>query len=77
MTLLDIADLTAIQLGRREAPPDADLFADLGAESMDLMNLAIAIEDRFDVFIPEESLARVRTIRELHEVAQTCRDEAG
>lgn len=74
MTLDDIAAMVALQLGRTNAAPDDDLFGELGAESMDLMHLAIAIEDRFGVFIPEESLGRVATVRDLHMLAVESRD---
>lgn len=69
LTLDRIAEMVALQLGRASTSPDDDLYGDLGAESMDLMHIAIAIEDRFGVFIPEDALAQVATVRDLYALA--------
>lgn len=66
MTIHDIQQLVGLQLGRTTVRPEDRLYEDLGAESMDLVNLAVAIEDRFEVFIPEEDLADLRTVYDLY-----------
>jgi acyl carrier protein len=66
MTLDDIQHLVALQLGRLAVRPDDRFYEDLGAESMDLVNLAVAIEDRCRVFIAEEDLADAHTVRDLY-----------
>ena len=35
---------------------------DLGADSLDLTELVMALEDRFDIEVPEDDLENVRTI---------------
>ena len=66
MTLDDIQQLVGLQLGRTTVYPEDRLYEDLGAESMDLVNLAVAIEDRFQVFIPEEELVDLRTVHDVY-----------
>ncbi len=66
MTLTDIQQMVGLQLGRSTVNPEDRLYEDLGAESMDLVNLAVAIEDRFQVFIPEEDLADLRTVHDVY-----------
>jgi len=44
---------------------DAELVAELGLDSMQVMNLAMEIEDRLDITIPVEVLSSARTLREL------------
>ncbi len=66
MTLTDVQHLIGLQLGRPTVNPEDRLYEDLGAESMDLVNLAVAIEDRFQVFIPEEDLADLRTVQDVY-----------
>ncbi len=62
MTEKDIRRLIARQLGRRTVSLEHHLYADLGAESMDMVNLAAAVDDHFGVFIPEEDLASLATV---------------
>jgi acyl carrier protein len=66
MTLDDIQQLVGSQLGRTTVRPEDRLYEDLGAESMDLVNLALAVEDRFQVFLPEEALADLRTVHDVY-----------
>ena len=35
---------------------------DLGADSLDLFELVMAFEDKFDVKIPEEDLEKIKTV---------------
>jgi acyl carrier protein len=48
----------------RALSEDTDLVADLGLDSMQVMNLLLAAEDRFDISIPLNALADVRTIKD-------------
>ncbi len=41
---------------------DANLFDDLGLDSIDLMTVVMAIEERFDIEVPDEELEDVTTI---------------
>lgn len=66
MTPDDIRQMVGLQLGRTDVRLEDQLFGDLGAESMDLVHLAVTIEDRFEVFIPEEELAEVRTVHDIY-----------
>ncbi len=66
MTLSDIQELVGLQLGRTTVRPEDRLYEDLGAESMDVVHLAVAIEDRFAVFIPEENLGDLRTVHDVY-----------
>ncbi len=42
-----------------------DLVADLGLDSLKVMELLTEVEDRFDVSVPLNILAEVRTVRDL------------
>lgn len=41
---------------------DANLFDDLGLDSIDLMTVVMAIEERFEIEVPDEDLEDVTTI---------------
>ena len=61
----EIVQMTAVQLGCSEVRPEDRLIEDLDASSVDIVNLTVAIEDRFGVAIPEEDLASLRTVADL------------
>lgn len=44
---------------------DADLMGEIGLDSMQVLNLAMEIEDRLDISIPVEVLSEARSLREL------------
>jgi acyl carrier protein len=76
MNLETLQHLVALQLGRRSVRAGHRLVEDLGAVSMDLMNLAAAIEDRTGVSLPEAGLSRVDTVLDLYELWQQSSDES-
>lgn len=49
----------------RAVSPDTELIGDLALESLQIMNLVLAIEDRFDISVPVNALADVRTVGDL------------
>jgi acyl carrier protein len=70
MNLEALQHLVELQLGCRGVRAGDRLVEDLGAVSMDLMNLAAAIEERTGVFLPEAGLSRVDTVLDLYELWQ-------
>jgi acyl carrier protein len=48
-----------------EITEDTDLLADLELDSLQVMNLLLQIEDRFDISIPVSILPDVRTVKDL------------
>ena len=45
--------------------PTADLANDLGADSLDKVELIMAIEDEFDIVISDDDLFSVKTVKDL------------
>ena len=41
---------------------DTDLQEDLGAESLDVVDLLMSIEDEFDVEVPDEEIENIKTV---------------
>ena len=48
----------------RKLEEDTDLVADLGLDSLRVMTLVEEVEDRFDISIPLNILANVRTVKD-------------
>ncbi|MBW1740565.1 MAG: acyl carrier protein [Deltaproteobacteria bacterium] len=57
--------LQGIARDNREINETTDLVVDLGLDSMAVMELLAAIEDRFDISIPLNILPDVRTVKDL------------
>ena len=47
-----------------EIRPEARFVEDLGADSLDVLELVMAIEEEFDIEIPEESLDGITTVQD-------------
>ncbi len=64
-----VKELVAEKLGIDvdEVTEEADLVDDLGADSLDLVDLAMAIEDEFGVTIPDDRLEKIRTVEDIIE----------
>jgi acyl carrier protein len=48
-----------------EPTPASDLIADLGFDSLQVMETIAELEDRFDISIPPEDVPRARTVAQV------------
>ena len=62
-----IRKLVAEQLGidRLKVTPQASILDDLGADSLDVVELVMSIEESFDIEIPDAAIEGMRTIGDL------------
>jgi acyl carrier protein len=51
--------------------PEADLFEDLGLDSIDLMTAVMAIEEQFGIEVPDSDLENVKTVGDAIGVLQS------
>ena len=65
-----IQDLVGRQLGRHGVKPDHHLVADLGVESIDILNLVRTLEEKFHVSLSDDEVAGLQTVGDLHAVLQ-------
>jgi acyl carrier protein len=59
-----ITEIIVEQLGvaREEVVPEASFIDDLGADSLDIVELVMAMEEEFDVEIPDDDAEKIQTI---------------
>lgn len=43
--------------------PESSFVADLGADSLDLADLTMALEDEFDIEIPDDQVEKIQTVQ--------------
>ena len=63
--LEQIVELVRLQLGNPSVRPEHRIVEDLGAESMDIVNIIATVEERFGLAIDEAALAEVRSVADL------------
>ena len=47
-----------------EVTPSANFIDDLGADSLDTVELVMAFEEAFDIEIPDEDAEKIRTVKD-------------
>ncbi|MCP5058827.1 MAG: acyl carrier protein [bacterium] len=59
-----VGEIIVEQLGvtAEEVVPQASFIDDLGADSLDIVELVMAMEEAFDVEIPDEDAEKIQTI---------------
>lgn len=62
-----VTEIIVEQLGvdAADVVPDAKFIEDLGADSLDTVELIMAIEEEFDCEIPEDDAANISTVQEV------------
>jgi acyl carrier protein len=61
-----VKQIIAEQLGVEEAEvtASASFIDDLGADSLDTVELVMALEENFDIEIPDEDAEKIRTVQD-------------
>lgn len=55
--------------------PDAILIDDLGADSLALVDLAMALEDEFDIQISDDELEDIKTVNDIYNYINSHTDD--
>ena len=64
-----VLDILIEQLGVQESQltPDARLQEDLGADSLEVAEIIMALEERFNLAIPDKMIERISTVGDVFE----------
>ena len=59
-----VSEIIVEQLGvsAEETKPEASFIDDLGADSLDIVELVMAMEEAFDIEIPDDDAEKMQTI---------------
>ena len=61
-----VIDIVAEQLGvdKEKVKPETSFVNDLGADSLDTVELVMELEEEFDINIPDEAAEKIQTVGE-------------
>ena len=67
MTIDKVTELLASQLniGKEKIKPESRLVEDLGADSLDMIEMLMALEDNFGITVPDEKAAELKTVGDI------------
>jgi acyl carrier protein len=68
-----IKEVIVEQLGvdAERVRPDASFIDDLGADSLDIVELVMAMEEEFDIEIPDEEAEKLKSVSDVVSYLQT------
>ena len=53
-----------LEVDEKEVTPEASFVDDLGADSLDVVELVMGLEEEFDIEIPDESAEKITKVQE-------------
>jgi acyl carrier protein len=76
ISLADLKTLVSLQLGVPNVDEMARFVEELGAESADILNIVLAVEDKYDVSIAEGEMSEIRSTFDLYDLVKRLKGEA-
>ena len=69
-----VKELVADQLGisKDSIKDDANVVEDLGADSLDVIEMLMTLEEEYGISIPDEKINQVKTISQIVKLIEDC-----
>ena len=69
-----VVDIVADQLGvdKEKIKPETSFVNDLGADSLDTVELVMELEEEFDINIPDDAAEKIQTVGQAIEVIDSA-----
>lgn len=59
-----------LEVEEDKVTPEASIIDDLGADSLDVVDLVMALEDEFEIKIPDEDVENVKTVNDIVKIIE-------
>ncbi len=69
-TLADIQTVIRLQLGLKKIEAEDHLVEQLGAVSADIVNIIVALEEKYDIEVEENALGDIVTVADLFHLVE-------
>lgn len=75
MIIEKVKELLAEQLGMdvNEIHDDSNILEDLGADSLDIIEMLMTLEEEYGVTIPDDQIGQVKTVKQVAELIEKCK----
>jgi acyl carrier protein len=60
-----------LHINREQIKPEARIMADLGADSLDMVEIAMKAEEEFNLTLPDDEAEKIVTVDDLYEAVGT------
>lgn len=70
-----VAEVIAEQLGvaKDTITKDSNILEDLGADSLDIIEMLMTLEEEYGITIPDEKINQVKTVGGICELIEECK----
>lgn len=74
MSFEKVRDILVEQLDveENEIKPESNIQEDLEADSLDIVEIVMEIEDEFDIKIPESEIEKIKTVKDIVDYIATA-----
>ena len=74
MVIDKVKELVAEQLGidANTIKPESNIIEDLGADSLDVIEMLMTLEEEYGITIPDEKISQIKTIGQIVELIEEC-----
>jgi acyl carrier protein len=71
MTKVQDILIDQLHINREQIKPEARIMADLGADSLDMVEIDMKAEEEFNLTLPEDEAEKIVTVEDLYEAVGT------
>ena len=71
MTKVQDILIDQLHINREQIKPEARIMADLGADSLDMVEIAMKAEEEFSLTLPDDEAEKIVTVDDLYEAVGT------
>ncbi len=74
MIIDKVKELVAEQLGisKDTITAESNIIEDLGADSLDVIEMLMTLEEEYGITIPDEKISQIKTIGQIVELIEEC-----